>query len=154
MSVKGQGSGAWNETTMSESLAARSPVRQYAQRGVVALAVLTLVTWRLQPVLASVLLRVDGPIAKAVVVRPGLLTAAQAATLVVEFAAALAFSAGWARDIVLASLAAFHNVSYLLRETEFAGFIVCYAVFFRLEEILVRARSLLSPRLSEAVDVG
>lgn len=53
-----------------------------------------------------------------------------------------------------ASLAMVHSVSYVLLETEFVGFIVCYAVFFRLEEIPVRARSVLGPRFSEVVDVG
>ena len=111
-------------------------------------------TWPLQPVVASELLIVDGPIAQALVERPELLVVAQAVTMLAEVAAVLAFVGGWPRNIVLAVLAMFHLSSYALLETEFTGFLVCYAVFFRLEEIPPALRAIASSRSRTATDVG
>ncbi len=92
-------------------------------------------TWAFQPVLARSLLTVDSPLASLMLEQPTLLVAAQIATLVAEALAVLAFAGGWRRNVVLATLASMHIGSYLLLRTEFFGFIVCYAVFYNLEEI-------------------
>lgn len=108
--------------------------------------------WPLQPVLRSSLLAAPGPLADIMVNLPGLLILAQFATIVVEAAAVLAFAGGWRRNLVLAILGLFHLTSYSLLETEFTGFLVCYAVFFRLEEIPVWLRTQLGPTGGQPLD--
>ena len=111
-------------------------------------------SWPLQPVVQSTLLRVDGPVAEALADRPGLLVVAQTVTFVAEFAAILILFGRWPRNVLLAFFGAFHLGSYFLLETEFFGFLVCYAVFFDLEDIPARLRNRLGPRKRGVVGVG
>lgn len=113
------------------------------------------VRWPLEPVLAVQLRFAEdallAPVAQWLSHRPGLLIAIQVLTLLIEIASVLAFVGGWPRNLVLLALAGMHLGSYLLIETEFFGFILCYAVFFRLEEGLDRVRTMAPTRRREVV---
>lgn len=102
------------------------------------------VSWPFEPILAVQLRFAEGallaPVAELLSNQPDLLVAIQILTLVIEIASVLAFVGGWPRTVVLFALAGLHLGSYLLIETEFFGFILCYAVFFRLEEGVDRIR--------------
>lgn len=93
-------------------------------------------SWVFEPILQAQLLVGDSWLHGLLVDNPDILIAAQAVTLLVEAAAVLVFLGGWIRNVLLAMLAAFHLGSYLLLETEFFGFLVCYIVFFETEHLL------------------
>ena len=92
-------------------------------------------SWVVQPILLPAMLTGDTWLHGLLADNPELLTLMQGVTLVTEAAAVLIFLGGRVRNALLAMLGAFHLGSYVLLETEFFGFLVCYLVFFPLERI-------------------
>jgi hypothetical protein len=118
------------------------------------------ISWVVEPVLQAQLLLGDSGMHRFLVDHPQILVGAQVFTIAVEATAVLVFLGGWVRNVLLATLAGFHLGSYVLLETEFSGFLVCYLAFFALERLLPPAMRTAPPdaqpasRLALDADVG
>lgn len=99
-------------------------------------------SWVVEPILQSQMLLGETWLHELLLANPEVLVVLQSATIIVEAAAVLVFLGGWVRNLLLAMLATFHLGSYVLLETEFFGFLICYLVFFELERILPWFRSI------------
>jgi hypothetical protein len=96
--------------------------------------------WPLEPILAVEFRAAAHPLGLLLAEQRQLLVVLQGVTLVAEAAAVFAFAGGWRRNLVLLTLGGMHVGSYVLLGTEFFAFILCYLVFFRLEDGLAWLR--------------
>ena len=111
-------------------------------------------SWVVEPILLPFMRMGDTWVHQLLGENPELLIVLQGVTFVAEAAAVLVFLGGGVRNVLLATLAGFHLGSYLLLETEFFGFLVCYLVFFDLERMLPRLRRLRAGRPGAPPEAG